>query len=169
MQIVGGCWGTGVPHPHSLYVPQRVSQEGQINWTRSMETYVWYKKKKTQSGCICSLHLSGNCDCFKPLTIWDTAVTFKPASHSFISNLLHPVSFYINPPFSWSIFESCSEDGYPAIFLQVSAAGDTLRDRCSVGDPEPRGCCREELRRHAAGVRGEGVQHRHRSADSNIR
>jgi len=170
-QFVGRGWGTGVSHSHPFYIyaQQRISQEGHMNWKRSMETYLWHKKP---TGFICSLHLKG-----ETMTLWYEwrfGIFFnfyfcvhlnRLFIHSYKKGAPRTRLVLYKPALSLSFSESWGEDGYPAIFAQVPAAGAAL---CPVGDPEPRGCRGEELRRHPAGVRREGVQHRRRSADSNI-
>lgn len=156
-----------------IYVQQRVSQEGQIKWTRPMETQaclwcksparmfialigekLWLFQTTDDLGSRYSLHF-----CVHPN---------RPDIHSFISCCNHSLALSFTGVCFFSPPKSCSEDGYQGVFSQSSAAGTTLHGCCPFRDPEPFGCSGEKLLGHQAGVLGEGVQHKHRSADSNF-
>lgn len=159
---------------------RRISQHGQINWTRWMETCVWCKNPVRMRPFIALIgKIMTVFKDWRPGTptryslLLRSSQTIHPSSHPSFQSFISCCTLFvvcINPsPPLLCVSESCGEDGYQDIFPQVLAAGAALHGGCAVGDPEPRGWGGEELRRQPAGVRGEGVRHRHRSADSNLR
>lgn len=89
----------------------------------------------------------------------------RPILHLFLRELTL-YSGFIQPP---SLLLICDENGCAPIFVLEAVAGVPAHGLCTLGAPEPLGCCGEELRRHTAGVRRDGLQHRQRTADTDLR
>lgn len=171
-RAVDSCvWGTERPVQAPSHPPTGADLPGKDRLTgRGRWKHMCDVNKEIRSGSIRGKIMTA-------LNNWRETVTLfflvyfcvnlnRPYIHSFIYSLsCYPVWYKTRR-------RSCCrvrEDGYRTVSAQVPAAGAALRGVRAVGDPEPRGCCGEELRRHPAGVRGEGLRHRHRTADSNLR